>query len=188
LIRRAKADQDARGAITEWMKQFGGKEVADPAAFAATLNMTQKAEFKKLADALRRVDTENAARLGEIVERHGWPTHTLVGKDGASAAWLLVQHADASPEFQRRCLDLMAKAPRGEVSRKDVAYLTDRVLLAEGKEQIYGTQFTFSGGRWEPRSLADAADVDRRRAEVGLEPLAEYVKELESLYGLPSRK
>ena len=42
----------------------------------------------------------------------------------------------------RRCLDLLAEAAiRGEASRADLAYLTDRVLLAEGQAQVYGTQF-----------------------------------------------
>jgi hypothetical protein len=188
LIRRAQADQDARGAMTNWMRQFGNQGFADATAFETSLNGIQKAEFKQLRDTLQRTDKENTERLGEIVERHGWPTHSLVGEGGAKAAWLLVQHADASPRFQRKCLDLMAKAPRDQISPQDFAYLTDRVLLAEGKKQIYGSQFTFTDGKWEPRPLIDAANVDQRRAEVGLPPLAEYVKDLESLYGLPSRK
>jgi hypothetical protein len=183
LLRRAKADQDVRGAVTRWMMQFGNSDVADEAAFEASLNASQKAEFKRFSEAMRRVDTENTGRLGEIVERHGWPTRTLVGEDGANAAWLLVQHADLSPKFQRKCLDLMARVPRDEVSPRDLAYLTDRVLLAEGKKQVYGTQFTMANGKCTPRPLEDEANVDKRRKEVGLPPLAEYLREAESYYG-----
>ena len=68
----------------------------------------------------------------------------------ARKAWLLVQHADADVKFQRRCLDLMARLPKGEVSISNLAYLTDRVLLAEGKKQLYGTQFTSVDGKWQP--------------------------------------
>ncbi len=135
-----------------------------------------------------RIDTENTERLGEIVERHGWPTYTLVGKDGAQAAWILAQHADSSPKFQRKCLDLMAKVPRDEISRRDVALLTDRVLLAEGKKQVYGTQFTMENGKCKPRPLEDEANVDKRRKEVGLPSLAEYFQEAESFYGGGSKK
>jgi hypothetical protein len=35
------------------------------------------------------------------------------------------------------------------------AYLTDRVLLAEGNQQLYGTQVMLVGGTWQPRPLAD---------------------------------
>ena len=76
----------------------------------------------------------------------------------------------------------------GEVSQIDVAYLTDRVLLAENKKQIYGTQFTYSNGKWEPKPLGDAGNVDKRRAEIGLKPLAEYVKDLQSAYENPPKK
>jgi hypothetical protein len=179
LLRRAKADQDVRGAVAKWMMRFGNTEFADEAALSAA----QKAELRKFDEAMRRVDTENTERLRQIVRRHGWPTYTLVGKDGAMAAWILVQHADLSPKFQRKCLDLMARVPRDEVSQKDVAYLTDRVLLAEGKKQRYGTQFTLVNGKCRPRPLEDEANVDKRRAAVGLPPLAEYLKESEAYWG-----
>ena len=61
------------------------------------------------------------------------------------------------------------------------------MLLAEGKKQVYGTQYHSPNGKWEPRPLEDEANVDKRRAEVGLSPLAEYVKQLEAMYG-PSKK
>ena len=78
--------------------------------------------------------------------------------------------------------------PRDEIRSSDVAYLTDRVLLAEGKKQVYGTQFTLTNGKCQPRPLEDEAHVDQRRQEVGLPPLAAYLKEAESFYGGGSRK
>jgi hypothetical protein len=188
LLRRAKADQDVRGAVAQWMKQFGDSEPADEATFEASLDAARKAEFQRFAETMKRIDQENTERLGEIIERYGWPTSTLVGKDGANAAWLLVQHADLSPRFQRKCLDQMTKVPRDQISQGDVAYLTDRVLLAEGKKQVYGTQFTLVNGKCKPRPLEDEANVDQRRKEVGLPPLAEYLKEAESFYGTGSKK
>ena len=188
LLRRAKADQDVRGAIVQWMTQFGNSDLGDKAAFEASLDATRKAEFKRFDESMRRIDTENTERLGQIVERHGWPMSTLVGKDGAKAAWILVQHADLSPKFQRKCLDLMAKAPRDEIDQRDFAYLTDRVLLAEGKKQVYGTQFTMKNGKCDPRPLEDEANVDQRRKEVGLPPLAEYLKESEDFYNSGPKK
>ena len=175
LLRRVKTDQDARFAVIEFTRRHGG----DPTKLPAE----RKAEYAKLSDAVGEADKDNTARLTKVIDRSGWPTVTQVGKDGAHAAWLLVQHADANPKFQRTCLDLMTRLSKEEVSRKDVAYLTDRVLLAEGKRQVYGTQFTNATGTWEPRPLEAPEKVDERRAAVGLPPLAEYVKQLESLFG-----
>ena len=41
---------------------------------------------------------------------HGWPGRSLVGEQGAMDAWLLAQHADRQPGFQRRALSLLAMA------------------------------------------------------------------------------
>lgn len=121
------------------------------------------------------VDKRNLARMKELVDTYGWPTRTMVGYDGNHAAWLLVQHGDRDVVFQRRCLDLMKKlVDQGEVSSGDVAYLTDRVLVNEGKLQIYATQGSMVDGRWQPRSMIDPDNVDKRRTEVGLSTLKEY--------------
>jgi len=140
----------------------------------------RSAEDDPLEDAvalMTRIDKENTARLHEIVDEVGWPTKSGVGSDGTQAAWLLVQHADLDVAFQRRALKLMQdELIRDEVYAANVAYLTDRVLVNEGKEQEYGTQFHTVRGKPEPRPIRDAKHVDQRRKEVGLSTLAEYRK------------
>jgi hypothetical protein len=139
---------------------------------------------KDLEKQLTEVDRANREWLKRVIEKTGWPGRARVGFDGSDAAWLLVQHADADRAFQKQALRLLEEA----VKRKDarpthLAYLTDRVLAGEKKKQMYGTQFTMKDGRLEPRPIDDEANVDRRRAEVGLPPLAEYRKQLEKVYG-----
>ncbi len=54
-------------------------------------------QYREIPDEIRemmRVDQANTAWLTELIARRGWPGRTLVGKDGAHAAWLLAQHAD----------------------------------------------------------------------------------------------
>src|SRR5262245_53317506 len=182
LLVRTRTDQEAREVWSRWMTDNG------PEAFnSASLSKEKRVEFERLTSKLNEIDAENTKWLKGVVERHGWPTNTLVGTDGADAAWLLVQHADADPKFQRRCLDLMTKLPKNEIPQTKLAYLTDRVLLAEGKKQKYGTQFTSTDGTWKPRPIEDEATVDKRRAEVGLGPLAEYAKKIEQQYGIPKK-
>jgi len=122
------------------------------------------------------IDAANTARMKEIIAEHGWPGQIAVGQDGATSAWLLVQHADKAPEFQRRCLELMQQAVAvGEASASNFAYLTDRVRVAEGQPQIYGTQNRAVDGKVVSEEIEDAAQVDNRRAAVGLGPIAEYL-------------
>jgi hypothetical protein len=55
--------------------------------------------------------------------------------------------------------------------------LSDRVLNAEGKKQLYGTMiFVKPDGTFAPNPIEDEANVDKRRAELGLQPLAEYIR------------
>lgn len=171
LLRRIEPDQKARLELIKWMKQN-----RPPGGGNVRLQGAKLAEFAKLAGRLRKIDADNTKWLKAVVDKHGWPAKSLVGADGARAAWLLVQHADADRKFQRRCLDLMTALPKGEVSRANVAYLTDRVLLAEGKKQKYGTQFHQVNGKWKPKPLQDPENVDKLRAEAGLPPLAKYAE------------
>jgi hypothetical protein len=124
---------------------------------------------RPMNEADRRRTTEIHSRNGDLIRRivqeHGWPGRSLVGDDGAGAAWLVVQHMDDELEFQRSCLQLMQQAfAAGEVGPHDLAYLTDRVLTHEGKSQMYGTQGI---GVTSPE---DEARIDANRAAIGLPP------------------
>ncbi len=140
---------------------------------------------KALLARMQAIDTANTERVRAIVRQYGWPSPGLVGRDGAEAAFLLVQHADLT--FQKQMLPLVEKTYRsGELSGQSYALLLDRVLVGEGKPQVYGTQAK-RFEEWEGREPAlepieDEANVDQRRAEVGLPPLSEYREMLKRMY------
>lgn len=143
----------------------------------------QKARTANPPDPLEitRIDADNTAWMKRVVRVHGWPGISLVGPDGAQAAWLLAQHADRDHDFQRECLSLLQAAyENGEATGADVAYLTDRVLVAEGKKQIYGTQFRTEKGESQPYPIEDEGNLDARRRQMGLEPFAEYEQFMKS--------
>ncbi len=139
---------------------------------------------------LVQVEQANYARhqpvLERIVRQYGYPGFRQVGPKSANNFWLLVQHADAHPAFQRRVLKLM----RAEVKRKnadpiDYAYLTDCVAINAGQPEEYGTQVEYPGpglGQATPKSLRDPAHVNQRRAAIGMEPLEEYLARMTSMH------
>lgn len=165
LLRRQDEDQRAREALISFFRQAKGCPHEEASS-----------DERQATDEVSRLDQANTQWLKKIVDRHGWPGRSLAGQHGAAAAWLLVQHADRDPSFQRHCLDLMTAMPTGEVEPQHIAYLTDRVLLAEGAPQLYGTQVQLVDGVYRPRNQADPEGVDQRRASVGLEPLAQYLR------------
>jgi hypothetical protein len=170
LLKRMKEDQDFRRRVGEL---FGKKA-------AAATDEARKAIDKELEPLVKEgqeVDRRNTAWLKQVVDKRGWPGQTLVGRDGALAAWLLVQHADLDRDFQKKCLPLLAAVvKKGEAQATHLAYLTDRVLVGDGKKQVYGTQMRSVNGKMEPAPIEDEANVDKRRKEVGLGPLADYLK------------
>jgi hypothetical protein len=133
-----------------------------------------------------RVDLDNRTRLAEIFDEHGWPGWSLVGEDGSTAAWQVVQHADLDLAFQQRGLELLSSAvEEGDASPGDLAYLVDRVQVAMGEPQTYGTQWQLDeSGMWEPRTpIAEEESVDERRRAAGLSTLDEYLSELDAAAG-----
>jgi uncharacterized protein DUF6624 len=176
LLRRAEQDQAARTAPQ------GGARTARQGAQAAQRAQETEPDW----DAVAAVDAANVGWLRDVVAEAGWPGRSLVGEDGAHAAWLLAQHADRDPAFQRSCLNLIAQAARdGEATLAELAYLTDRVLLAEGQPQEYGTQMEGRREGWTPRRLRDPGNVDERRAAMSLGPMSEYTARMADAYGPP---
>jgi hypothetical protein len=130
----------------------------------------------ELADAVDTIDTENVAWLRDLVSTKGFPTAAQVGKEGVHLAWVLLQHADQEPKLQSDLLPVLERRfSEGELPANDLARITDRVLLASGKAQRYGTQFDWFAGDFalpEPNKLAE---IDAARAQLGLMPLVDYV-------------
>ncbi len=123
---------------------------------------------------MEAVHTRNAARLRELIAIHGWPGEDIAGKDGAEAAWLIVQHAVGEPDLQRSALRLMqACAAAQRIPAWHAAYLEDRIAMHEGRAQRYGSQWLDDpvDGRTRPWKLAEPEFVNQRRVEVGLGPL-----------------
>lgn len=130
-------------------------------------------------------DAARAARLAEIIDDYGWPTSDLVGADGASAAWLIAQHADFDVPFQQRVLDLMTTAVDADAADPtELALLDDRVAVNTGLPQTYGSQIRCVDGAPQPATPIEQPDaVDQRRAGVGLEPLADYYAQFDCSAG-----
>jgi hypothetical protein len=123
-------------------------------------------------------------RLVQILDTHRWPGKSLVGDDGAEAAWLLALHTMPDPEVLRRCLTLMRDAAAaGEAEPWQVAFLVDRVSLVERNVQVYGTTICRQAdGSFGPPLLEDPDRVDARRRAVGLPPLEEDIRRLEQFH------
>jgi hypothetical protein len=134
-------------------------------------------ELARVCDTTDRHDS----RLAQIVEQHGWPGRGLVGEDGADAAWVIAQHADRHHVQRRSWLPLVERAAlSGETDPRHFARLSDRIALVDGRRQLFGTYAVLHEDgtvNFDPPPEGSLADLDARRAVIGLPPLAADLRE-----------
>ena len=125
------------------------------------------------------LDSVNTAQLEEIIAKNGWPGKSLVGNQASMAAFVVLQHSPI--EIQEKYLPMVeAAAEKGDVERGHLAMLQDRILMRRDKPQKYGTQLWNdpSTGKLGLYPIEDSANVDQRRAEIGLPPLYDYIRSM----------
>lgn len=149
-------------------------------------------EQKKLYRHTALVDRTNTATLRVLIDRCGWPSKAVHGEAAVGHAWLLAQHADHDRAFQKKVLTLIeqAAAASAEGVNRNIAYLTDRIAVAEKRPQPYGTQMKQRSDNtcdleFEP--LDDRAAVEARRAKLGMPTLDDYKRMFETNLRCPPR-
>jgi hypothetical protein len=160
------ADQQYREILMA--KNLGGKGDS----LARALNVPREQVFERLNRETDRIDSSNLRRIEQIIGQHGYPGKTMVGEPTNVAAFYIIQH---SPKIKQYISLIEAAARKGELPFYEYAKMQDRLLMQEGKEQIYGTQargFPMKGpdGRQGPMQMfiwpiKDPKNVNQRRKE-----------------------
>lgn len=144
-------------------------------------NKDQAMRTKAVQDANQwdsRLDIVNTHKFKKLLNQYGWPKLSLFSVEVCRSAWLLAQHADEDIKFQKQCLSMMKSLPQKEVLLWTTAMLEDRILVSEGKEQIFGSQFHKDSktGMLVPWPIANPEELDLRRAKVGLNAFADELQ------------
>jgi hypothetical protein len=134
-------------------------------------------QLDSLYQQMKLHDAQNEARVKAIIAQYGWPGKSLVGRDGSSTAFLVLQHSNLAT-IQEYLPLIRQAAAKGELGKGELALMEDRVLVFQQQPQVYGSQVrsNASTGKMEFFPIADEAHVDERRAAMGLGTLAEYGK------------
>lgn len=139
--------------------------------------------FEQFDPRSRAIDIANTQDLKELLKVYQWFKISEFGEIGDNQAWIIVQHADLDPDFQKQVLSILGILyPLKETLPKNYAYLFDRVAasffdLSKRTLQRYGTQGQCVGsGKWEPIPMEDPKHVDDRRAAMGMSTMAEYME------------
>ncbi|HET8855604.1 MAG TPA: DUF6624 domain-containing protein [Salinimicrobium sp.] len=133
-------------------------------------------ELKENWELIGKKDSINLVKVKKILNEYGWLGQDKIGRRGNSALFLVFQHADL--ETQEKFLPMLREAvANGNAPAQDLALLVDRVALKQGKKQVYGSQIEFDKktGSYFVSPLLDPDNVNKRRAEVGLGPIEDYI-------------
>lgn len=136
----------------------------------------------------RVIIKNNSKRLKEVIDQIGWPTISMVGKDGSWSAWAIAQHA-YDVEFQRYCLSQIALAlSNDEVEPELYAELHDRIARNTYQQQLFGMAIMEREGIEGFYPIQEEWNVNQRRQQIGLPPLKVFANVNHIDYKLPTKQ
>lgn len=153
-------DQNDRSKTDEIEKKFGHKSP----------------QIDSLWKVIAKKDSLNLIKVEKILSKKGWLSPKIIGYEGVQTIFLVIQHADL--KTQEKYLPMMREAnKKDEFESGSLALLEDRVANRNGKLQIYGSQIGFddSTNLYYLLPVEDPDNLDKRRSEMNLGPINEYV-------------
>ena len=139
----------------------------------------ESVQFQKQNEIYHRNHDINEKKILEILDTHGWPDKQLIGEEGHLTICNVIQQS--SIEIRKKYLPMMRNAVKEkELAPRLLARAEDRLATDRGELQIYGGQIKYypETKRFNVWPIKDPEHVDRRRAEIGLEPMADFLKNL----------
>jgi len=112
-----------------------------------------------------------------ILDKYGWPTIEMIGERGNWTICNVIQHSDN--EVRIKYLPMMRQAVKEKkLEPRFLVRAEDRIETEAGNLQIYGGQMKYDpeNKSFNVWPVYDPANIDKRRAEIGLGPIAEFLK------------
>ena len=125
-------------------------------------------QMDSLNSRIMRFDSSALVFVKEVINTHGWLGKREIGAAANRTLFLVIQHAPDNDIRKTYFPLLEASVKKGESEKSDMATMKDRILVQDGKPQIYGTQSHMVNGKLEPFPIEDVKNVNKRRRKVGL--------------------
>jgi hypothetical protein len=150
----------------------------DDQKYRKTIAISELKTYPDLWKQQLLLDSLNVLKLDSIMCQYGYPTPKLVGRELSKVLFFVVQHASLAVQ-EKYLPQIQAEVKNRCIRLSDVAYLIDRIQMKKKLPQLYGTQFIWNERRekLELYQVQDLKEVDVLRKKVGLNPLAEYMKD-----------
>lgn len=134
-------------------------------------------QAQKYQEIYKKNHITNEKKVREILDTYGWPDKEMIGEQGNVTICAVIQHSDN--EIRIEYLPLMRKAVLDkQLHPRFLVRAEDRIATERGDLQIYGGQMKYypETKTFNVWPVYDPVNIDKRRAEIGLEPIAEFLK------------
>lgn len=119
----------------------------------------------------------NTRYLKDLISEVGWIDVQRFGYPASNAAFLLVQHSYDLPLMMAVLPRIKADVDADRTEGEPYALLVDRLQLALGEKQLYGSQvFTNEYGEYAILPVAEPDRLGERRAALHMTSIAEYMQ------------
>ncbi len=130
------------------------------------------------------MDEQHLTSLKSLIGDAPWFDPQKIGKFAEQDAWLIVMHANHDFEFQEKVLAAIEpRALAGEFDGRRYARLYDTLARAKGNPQRYGTKTLCEDKHRVADITENPEQVDERRAQMGLAPLAQTLAQQNARFG-----
>ena len=131
---------------------------------------------------MMELDSINQRRLKKFFSKYGFPDEKMVGDLGLRSVWMVLQHSDNDVAFQKQYLPKIKELyEKGLLEGQAYTLLQDRILVNEGRPQIYGTQVIPEEIQphinYQP--MEKPKEVNLRRMKLGMMPMERYLNLME---------
>jgi len=133
---------------------------------------------------MQKIDEYNRENIEIILGRYGWIPKSKIGEKASDAIFYIVQHSNEEL-LEKYFSQFKALADSGEANPRLCAMMEDRLLMWQGKKQIFGTQ----AADFRPDKkmaiwpIEDPGNVDARRKKIGFnQTVEEYAKSMDVMF------
>jgi len=137
----------------------------------------QSLEAKKQDSTTHLIRASNLIEIDKILKKHGWPGEDKIGEEGAHSLFAIIQHANMNT--RPKYVPIIQEAVKnGNCRARYLAGIEDRIATDNGELQIYGDQVKYYPltETFDVWPIINPENVDKRRASIGLQPIAIHLK------------
>lgn len=130
-------------------------------------------EFQKIYEKNHAI---NMKEITTLLDTNGWPDIDIIGEQGNVTICNVIQHDNN--EIRIKYVPLMKQAVKDKnLAPWLLARTEDRIATEQDKPQIYGGQIKYypETKTFNVWPIIDPANVNKRRASIGLEPIEEFL-------------